>query len=146
MVDLISLIGLIATATTSIGFLPQVIKTWKSKKARDISLTMIGLYLIGTGSWFIYGFMKNDLFIIAANGTGQAPADVITSMIVPQLVIIRGQQLTAAAQAQAATYAPLVAFQQAQVAKQSAIAAQQASPSQLMPSPSQLMPTQKIGP
>ncbi|HLC39350.1 MAG TPA: SemiSWEET transporter [archaeon] len=68
MADLISIIGLIALIATSIGFLPQVIKTWKTRKTRDISLYMIALWMIGTGSWFIYGLMKNDAFIMSANG------------------------------------------------------------------------------
>ena len=68
MVDAISIIATIALIATSIGFLPQVIKTWRTKKARDISFYMIALWVVGASSWFIYGLSKNDIFIMAANG------------------------------------------------------------------------------
>ncbi len=63
----LELLGIIAGALTTIAFLPQVIKTWKSKSARDISLSMFLLFCAGLTLWLLYGILKNDLPIILAN-------------------------------------------------------------------------------
>jgi MtN3 and saliva related transmembrane protein len=47
--------GLIAGAITTIGFLPQVIRVYKLKSAREISLSFTILFLIGLGCWLTYG-------------------------------------------------------------------------------------------
>ena len=60
-------LGLIAGALTSISFLPQVIKTWRSKSAKDLSLGMFGIFSTGVTLWLIYGFQVNSIPIIAAN-------------------------------------------------------------------------------
>lgn len=65
--DYISAIGLIAGALTTISFLPQVIKTWKTKSAKDISLGMFMIFCTGVLLWLIYGFMVEDIPIIVAN-------------------------------------------------------------------------------
>ena len=69
--------------------------------------------------------------IIATNGLGEQPSDIVADIIVPQLVIIRGQQITNAAQAKAATDPNVLAFSQRQADK---IAAQAAK---IVPSPAQ---------
>ncbi|MBK6483239.1 MAG: SemiSWEET transporter [Chitinophagaceae bacterium] len=61
------ILGLIAGALTSISFLPQVIKTWRSGSARDLSLSMFGIFSLGVTLWLIYGLMVNSIPIIAAN-------------------------------------------------------------------------------
>jgi MtN3 and saliva related transmembrane protein len=61
------ILGLIAGALTSISFLPQVIKTWRSGSARDLSLSMFGIFSLGVTLWLIYGLKVNSIPIIAAN-------------------------------------------------------------------------------
>ncbi len=65
--DGIEILGLIAGALTTIAFVPQVIKTWKSKSAKDISLNMFLLFCTGVTLWLIYGIIKADFPIIIAN-------------------------------------------------------------------------------
>ncbi|MBK9732508.1 MAG: SemiSWEET transporter [Chitinophagaceae bacterium] len=60
-------LGLIAGALTSISFLPQVIKTWRTKSAKDLSLVMFGIFSAGATLWLIYGLQVNSLPIISAN-------------------------------------------------------------------------------
>ena len=55
--------------------------------------------------------------IIQVNGLGEKPEDVIAGMLVPQLVVMRGQQLTNAAQVAAANDPNVLAFQSRQEAK-----------------------------
>lgn len=62
-----TMIGLMAGALTTISFLPQAIKTWRSKSAKDISLTMFLTFCIGVVLWIIYGFSVQDLPVLATN-------------------------------------------------------------------------------
>ena len=61
------LIGLIAAFITSIGFLPQIIKGFKTKKLDDISYFMPIVLAIGMTLWLIYGLLIDSIAIIAAN-------------------------------------------------------------------------------
>jgi MtN3 and saliva related transmembrane protein len=63
----IQLLGLAAGFLTTAAFLPQVIKTWKSRSAKDLSLGMFSLFCLGVLLWLIYGLMVKDIPVIAAN-------------------------------------------------------------------------------
>ncbi|MDC3030426.1 SemiSWEET transporter [Candidatus Pelagibacter sp.] len=60
-------IGFFAAFCTTIAFLPQAIKVFKSKSTKDISLYMFIIFTIGVFSWLIYGIIINDMPIILAN-------------------------------------------------------------------------------
>ncbi|MEY3052583.1 MAG: hypothetical protein RLY31_2368 [Bacteroidota bacterium] len=66
--DLTSLLGMLAASLTTGAFVPQVIKTWKTRSTGDLSLFMFLLIFIGTLCWFAYGLLRQDLPIILANG------------------------------------------------------------------------------
>ncbi|WP_269622668.1 SemiSWEET family sugar transporter [Prochlorococcus marinus] len=61
--------GFLAALLTSIAFLPQVIKIWKTKNAEDISITMLVIFISGLLFWIIYAIKKNDLPVLLANLT-----------------------------------------------------------------------------
>lgn len=63
----VQIVGIVAGILTSVSMLPQVIKTFKEKKAEDISLVMIIVLMIGVGCWVYYGFLRKDLPIIVTN-------------------------------------------------------------------------------
>jgi MtN3 and saliva related transmembrane protein len=63
----IQVLGLVAGSLTTAAFLPQVIKTWKSRSAKDLSLGMFSLFCLGVLLWLIYGIMVQDIPVIAAN-------------------------------------------------------------------------------
>jgi MtN3 and saliva related transmembrane protein len=65
---LTDIIGLLAGTLTTIAFLPQVLKTWKSKSAKDLSLFMFSIFNIGIVLWLIYGILLNEFPMILANG------------------------------------------------------------------------------
>jgi len=65
--NLTQLLGLTAGTFTTIAFLPQVIKTWKSRSAKDLSLGMFSFFCLGVVLWLTYGFMVNDIPVIVAN-------------------------------------------------------------------------------
>ena len=68
MTDPITLLGLVAGMLTTAAFLPQVVKSWKSKSTKDVSLGMFLVLCIGIVLWLIYGFLTDDIPLIAANG------------------------------------------------------------------------------
>lgn len=63
----IEILGLTAGTITSITFLPQVIQVWKTKSARDISLGMLLLLLLGVSMWLAYGIIISNTAIIYTN-------------------------------------------------------------------------------
>ena len=67
MIDQNELIGFIAAVCTTFAFLPQVIKVWKTKQTKDLSLRMYAIMFIGICLWFVYGFKINSLSIVLAN-------------------------------------------------------------------------------
>ena len=62
-----TVIGLVAGTITSIAAIPQVIKTLKTRHARDISIWQPFLITIGVALWMIYGILIDDLPLIIAN-------------------------------------------------------------------------------
>lgn len=62
-------IGLVAGAFTSIASIPQVVKTMKTRHARDISIWQPLLLALGVALWMFYGILINDLPLILANIT-----------------------------------------------------------------------------
>ena len=65
--DITTALGLLAGTLTTIAFLPQVIRVWKSKSTKDLSLVMLGTFTTGVFCWLIYGLMIDSLPIILAN-------------------------------------------------------------------------------
>jgi MtN3 and saliva related transmembrane protein len=65
--DSITLIGLAAATLTTVAFIPQVVRAWRTRSTRDISLPMFLVLALGITLWLIYGAMIRDLPLIAAN-------------------------------------------------------------------------------
>jgi len=65
--DTTILIGYLAGALTTIAFVPQVVRAWKLKETRDLSLAMLMLFAAGILLWTCYGIWTESLPIIAAN-------------------------------------------------------------------------------
>ena len=63
----IDLFGFLAALLTTIAFLPQLYKTWKTKSADDVSLVMLILFITGLIFWIIYGVKINSIPILVAN-------------------------------------------------------------------------------
>ena len=59
--------GYFAAILTTLAFLPQLIKTLKTKKAEDVSLITLIMFLTGVLSWIIYGYRIASTPILLAN-------------------------------------------------------------------------------
>ncbi|MFC1786812.1 SemiSWEET transporter [Halobacteriota archaeon] len=66
-VDVFTIIGLVAATFTTISFVPQVIRTIKTKHTKDLSLAMYSIFTTGIFLWLVYGILVKDLPIIIAN-------------------------------------------------------------------------------
>lgn len=68
MADWIEITGLVASAISSITFVPQVVLAWKSKSVGDLSLSTMLIVFTSTIIWLIYGIGKGLLPVILCNG------------------------------------------------------------------------------
>jgi len=60
-------LGYIAGILTTISFVPQVIQIYKTKSAKDVSLSMFLLFTAGVLMWLVYGIQSQAVPVIAAN-------------------------------------------------------------------------------
>ena len=66
------LIGAAAAFCTTVSYIPQLKKVWTTGETGDLSLKMLLLLAVGLALWMIYGLMRTDLVIIAANAISLA--------------------------------------------------------------------------
>jgi MtN3 and saliva related transmembrane protein len=65
--DVVEIFGSIGATCTTLSFVPQVLQIWKTRSAKDVSLPMYLMFIIGVASWLVYGLMLNAWPIIIAN-------------------------------------------------------------------------------
>jgi len=63
----VNLIGSVAAVCTTISFLPQLIRVYRLKSAREISLTMFLVYSLGIFLWLLYGVFIRSFPVIMSN-------------------------------------------------------------------------------
>ena len=66
--DAITALGIAAGTLTTIAFVPQVTKIWRTRSTKDISLGMFLVLCCGIVLWLIYGALTEDLPLLLANG------------------------------------------------------------------------------
>jgi len=64
---LIIILGLIAAFCTTVSFIPQALKTIRTKETKDLSLTMYSVLTTGIFFWLVYGILLHNIPIILAN-------------------------------------------------------------------------------
>lgn len=65
--DTSTLIGLAAGFLTTIAFIPQALKIWRTRSARDISLPTFSAFALGVALWLVFGVLKGEPPIILWN-------------------------------------------------------------------------------
>ncbi|MBP6795484.1 MAG: SemiSWEET transporter [Saprospiraceae bacterium] len=63
----IDYLGLFGAFLSSITFVPQVYKAWKTRSTGDLSYWMLFILMMNVSTWLIYGIVKNDFAIMIAN-------------------------------------------------------------------------------
>lgn len=76
----IDVIGSLAAVLTTVSFVPQAWKTWRTRDVSGISLVMYSVFTTGVGLWLVYGWMLGALPIIVANAITFALALLILGM------------------------------------------------------------------
>jgi MtN3 and saliva related transmembrane protein len=66
---LIRTIGYIAGVITTLAFVPQVVRSWRTRSTRDLSLIWLVAFSSGVALWLTYGILLREPPIIAANAT-----------------------------------------------------------------------------
>jgi len=74
------IIGYIAAFLTTISFLPQAIKTIKTRDTAGISLLMYLTFSFGVAGWLTYGALSHNLTIVIANAITLALALTILTI------------------------------------------------------------------
>ncbi len=74
------LLGYLAGGLTTAAFVPQVVKTWKSKSTRDISLGMFLIFCTGLSFWLAYGILIHSQPVILANLATLTLAGIILAL------------------------------------------------------------------
>jgi MtN3 and saliva related transmembrane protein len=64
-----SLFGISAAFLTTISFVPQIIKAYRTRRMNDVSRYLMILFTTGSILWIIYGMLHKDLVIVGANVT-----------------------------------------------------------------------------
>lgn len=59
--------GYAAASCTTLSFVPQVLKVWRTRSAQDISSGMYLLFILGLALWLVYGTARVSWPIICAN-------------------------------------------------------------------------------
>lgn len=81
MVSSVEALGLVAGLLISAGFVPQIVRVWKLKDAKEISLTFNVLNLSGTVLWLAYGLIQGLLSVELWNG--------VNTVLVSGLLVVK---------------------------------------------------------
>jgi MtN3 and saliva related transmembrane protein len=87
--DGIEYIGLVASSLATIAYLPQVVKTWRSRSANDFSLSMLLMIEAGCCLWIYYGLQRHAPAIWIGNSVALALAGFILSVKMRNVLFYR---------------------------------------------------------
>ncbi|MBR1242758.1 SemiSWEET family sugar transporter [Bradyrhizobium sp. AUGA SZCCT0240] len=63
----IKLLGFAAATCTTLAYVPQFVKVWRTRSTEDISLGMFLVMVVGVLLWLVYGLLSGDGPLIVAN-------------------------------------------------------------------------------
>jgi MtN3 and saliva related transmembrane protein len=64
---MIRLLGFLAGTLTVSSFVPQVVRTWRTRRTHDLSLGMFALLVTSGSLWLVYGMVRHDWPVVATN-------------------------------------------------------------------------------
>jgi MtN3 and saliva related transmembrane protein len=73
-------IGALSAILTTFSWIPQALKTIRTRRADDFSWSYLAMFASGVSGWVAYGVLRNDPIIIGANA-------VAAGLILPIIVI-----------------------------------------------------------
>jgi MtN3 and saliva related transmembrane protein len=60
-------LGYVAGMVTVASFLPQVVRAWRTRQTRDLSLASLALLITAGTMWILYGALSRDWPVVATN-------------------------------------------------------------------------------
>lgn len=84
----ITFLGFVAGTLTTLSFVPQVYKAWRTKRCDDLSMGMLLSFGAGVCLWIAYGLLLHAPPVIAAN--------VVTLALLVALVFLKARYDTGA--------------------------------------------------
>src|SRR5262245_59114345 len=78
-------IGALAAFLSSLSYVPQVRKAWPRGSTADLSMTMLAVLTLGLSLWIVYGVMRGDWVIIAANAIGASLSGLVLAFKIRDL-------------------------------------------------------------
>lgn len=82
----INILGGVAAVGTTAAWLPQLIKTWRTRSAKDFSWIYLALFSTGVALWIVYGVLREDPVIVIAN--------VVTLALVITVLFVKIREAT----------------------------------------------------
>ena len=76
-IDIRDAVGYAAATLTTVAFIPQVLKSWRTRDLSGVSLTMYSLFTFGVALWLVYGFILDSWPIIIGNTITLTLASVV---------------------------------------------------------------------
>lgn len=76
----IDTLGFLAGTLTTLSFVPQVAKAWRTRSTGDLSLTMLVAFTSGVLLWLIYGMVLGSLPVILANAVTLGLSGVLLAL------------------------------------------------------------------
>ncbi|HYA94622.1 MAG TPA: SemiSWEET family transporter [Thermodesulfobacteriota bacterium] len=67
-----TIVGIAAASLTMFGFVPQIIKMWKTHSVKDVSGLTLLQFSAGSALWMLYGIHLQDFIVIGANAISLA--------------------------------------------------------------------------
>jgi MtN3 and saliva related transmembrane protein len=64
---MVSELGYAAGVITVASFLPQVVRAWRTRRTRDVSLGSLALLILAGALWIVYGAISRDWPVVATN-------------------------------------------------------------------------------
>jgi MtN3 and saliva related transmembrane protein len=64
---MVSELGYAAGVITVASFLPQVVRAWRTRRTRDLSLGSLALLILAGALWIVYGAISRDWPVVATN-------------------------------------------------------------------------------
>ena len=60
-------LGYVAGMVTVASFVPQVVRAWRTRQTRDLSLASLALLITAGSMWILYGALSRDWPVVATN-------------------------------------------------------------------------------
>lgn len=80
---LVALVGIVAACLTTGSWVPQAVKTIRTRSAGDFAWSYLLMFGLGVFLWLIYGIFRGDVAIIGANA--------VTFVLVARIALVKRQ-------------------------------------------------------